>query len=280
MRDHTRLIADVAVVLVIAGVLLSAGCAGSKGTVGPDRTDPATTLADGAKKDADIATEANGIAARSTDAPFVAASAARILDVLRLSPWAKTEATINALVTERDAALAAAKTQGDADAATIAGLRKEIDELKNQALREQARWLTWTGVGLFAAFGVSLIIGQLAAAAKTWPLALLGAGCFGLAQLISHPWFLRSFVGLLVAGVAYSAYYVFDRHREGRLRRSLEKKADVLKQIVPVLDDAYDSAADSLKQALDANIFARFSAVLDRDQKATVHQVRAEVKET
>jgi hypothetical protein len=165
-------------------------------------------------------------------------------------------------------------------AAIIAGLRKEIEDLQNQALREQARWLTWSGVALLAAFGVSLLFGQLAAAVKTWPLALLGVGCFGLAQLISHPWFLRSFIGLLIAALAYAAYYVYDRHKEGRLKRSLEKKADVLKQIVPVMDSAYESAEASVKDALDAKIFDRLSSIFSNEQKATVHALRAEVKST
>jgi hypothetical protein len=251
-------------IAIAALVLLAAtGCQRGGVTLTPP-VNAAPMLAGQEGKDRAIISEAAKIDAIApaakphTDAQRAAVAAAPAADVARI--------------------VAAFEAKAKADAATIAKLTATITDLENQALREQARWLTWTGVALLAAFGLSLLVGQLAAAVKTWPLALLGVGCFGLAQLISHPWFLRGFILLLIAAVAYSAYYVFDRHKEGRLRRSLEKKADVLKQIVPVLDDAYDSAADSVKQALDANIFGRLSSVFSREQKAVVHEVRAETK--
>jgi hypothetical protein len=251
--------------IVIAALVLLAATGCQRGGVTPaPPVNAAPVIAGQEGKDRAIISEAAKIDAIApaakphTDAQRAAIAAAPAADVARIV--AEFESQIGQLV----------RSNADKDAQILAA--------KNQALREQARWLTWTGVALLAAFGLSLLVGQLAAAVKTWPLALLGVGCFGLAQLISHPWFLRGFILLLIAAVAYSAYYVFDRHKEGRLRRSLEKKAEVLTQIVPVLDEAYDSAADSVKQALDANIFGRLSSVFSKEQKSLVHQVRAETK--
>jgi len=252
------------VALLFALVALT-GCANSPAKLRPSAPAPAATTAIVTAhkgKDAIIVAEAGKIDAiapevkEHTDAQRAAVAAAPAVDIERLNTeW---RAVVDSLATEN------------------AKLTKDVAALKGQALREQSRWLTWAGVGLLAAFGLSIVVGQFAAAIKTWPLAALGAGCFGLAQLISHPWFLRGFTGLLLAGLAYSAYYVFDRHKECRLRRSLEKKAAVLGEIVPVLDHAYESSADTIKQALDANIFARLSSALSKEDKALVHKIRAE----
>jgi len=253
------------IALVAAWLTFVTGCAHSPAKVRPSAPVPSATTAIVTAhkgKDAIIIAEAGKIDAiapavrEHTDAQRAAVAAAPAVDVERLNTeW---RAVVDSLTAEN------------------ARLAKDVAALKGQALREQSRWLTWAGVGLLAAFGLSIVVGQFAAALKTWPLAVLGAGCFGLAQLISHPWFLRGFTGLLLAGLAYSAYYVFDRHKEGRLRRSLEKKAAVLGEIVPVLDAAYESSADTIKQALDANVFARLSSALSKEDKALVHKIRAE----
>jgi hypothetical protein len=194
------------------------GCAwGSKGTVSPDRTDPATTLAEGAKKDADIATEANGIAARSTDAPFVAAAAARILDVLRLSPWAKTEATINALAAERDAALAVR----EADARVIADLRAQLDKANSRTdqiirLGLAAAGAVCIGLGILSAFlaaKVALLFPGLG------PRISLGIGALGTGFLFcsfAYGWAMRhqTLVMSVAAclAVAIAALFYANRH--------------------------------------------------------------------
>jgi len=257
--------------IVIAAFLLFAATGCQRGGVTPTPpVNAAPVLKDQENKDRTVTKEADAIDKKVAGTP--------VADDVKASTDAQRAAVAAAPAADVARIVAAFEAKAKADAATIAKLTATITDLENQALREQARWLTWTGVALLAAFGLSLLVGQLAAAVKTWPLALLGVGCFGLAQLISHPWFLRGFILLLIAAVAYSAYYVFDRHKEGRLRRSLEKKAEVLTQIVPVLDEAYDSAADSVKQALDANIFGRLSSVFSKEQKSLVHQVRAETK--
>lgn len=114
----TRTLAAVAVALLLAGC--------PTGRVKPaPKTDPATVIGEGAKKDAAIETEAKSIAANPADAQLVEDAAKRILDVLRLSPWAKTEATIKALVTERDTA----KKRADDLAAKLDAANARTDQI-------------------------------------------------------------------------------------------------------------------------------------------------------
>lgn len=125
-------------------VLLMAGCPAGK-HMPSERTDPAAALGEGAQKDKAIESEASGIAANPADSAFVSAAAARILDVLRLSPWAKTEATIKALVAERDTASQRADD-----------LAKQL-EAANQKTDQMIR------LGLAGAGGVCFILAAIAA---------------------------------------------------------------------------------------------------------------------
>jgi hypothetical protein len=65
---------------------------------------------------------------------------------------------------------------------------------------------------------------------------------------------------------------------KGRLREALAKREALLKSVVPVLDEAYESASDSLKEALDSTIFNRLAAVFSKDQKAEIHRLRADTR--
>jgi hypothetical protein len=172
--------------LLLALAVALAGCATPR-TVTPPRTDAAAAAAivEGAKKDRDIETEARGIIATPADSAFVAASAARILDVLRLSPWAKTEATIKGLVAERDAALVSAQ------------------DLRAQLEKANAKTDQMIRLGLAAAGAVCIGLGILSAflAAKVaaifpglGPRLSLGIGAIGAGFLFcsfAYGWALR-----------------------------------------------------------------------------------------
>lgn len=129
------------IALLAACLLTLTGCPGGK-HIPPARIDPATAIGEGAKKDAAIETEAKAIVAAPADSALVSAAANRILDVLRLSPWAKTEATIKALVTERDTA------------------NKRADDLAAQLEKANSRTDQIIRLGL-AGFGALLIAGAV-----------------------------------------------------------------------------------------------------------------------
>lgn len=154
-------------------------------------------------------------------------------------------------------------------------LLRQLEEERTRALRDQVKWLNWAGIGLLGAFGLSIFFGNIAAMAKTWPLLLLAGGCFGLAQVVSHPWFMRGFLGIGALGLGYLVYWVIDRQKQGRLREAVQKRANLLKQLVPVLDSAYENAEESVKKVLDDKVFDRLSSIMDAEDKAAVHEVRA-----
>ena len=180
---------------VILTLLALCGCATGPAPVRPltPPSNPVAAIAEGAKKDADISTEATAIVSAPTDSAFVSASALRILDVLRLSPWAKTETTINTLVAERDAALAS----GKADAKVIADLRGQLDKANSRTdqiirLGLAAAGAACIGLGILSAFlaaKVALLFPGLG------PRLSIGIGALGAGFLFcsfAYGWALRN----------------------------------------------------------------------------------------
>lgn len=170
--------------LLLAAALCVTGCPAGKHRPAP-RIDVSTTLGDGRKKDADIAVEASGIAANPTDSAFVAASAARILDVLRLSPWSKTEATIKAIVGERDTAVA-----------TVTDLRAQLDKANSRT--DQIIRLGLAGFGALLIAGAVIIAVMAAKAGGIFvgvgPMqagAIAAAGSVMLFASFAYGWALR-----------------------------------------------------------------------------------------
>ena len=50
------------------------------------------------------------------------------------------------------------------------------------------------------------------------------------------------------------------------------------KTAVPVLDAAYEEADEGVKAWLDEHVFARLSSAMGKEEKAAVHEVRAEAQ--
>ncbi len=261
-------------VVIVAFILLS-GC---KSVDRPEarefaRADPAPVIASQGEREVRVLASADRIDA-------VAKSAPEVQPALE-SETSEIRAAVASAPAE-DVTLLIATFEGQLDdrEREIERLSAQVKQLINQELRWQARGLTGLGIALVLAFGVSVAFGGgLVAAAKTWPIALMGVGCLGLAQIVAHPWFMPSIAGLLALGAGYAIYYVFDRHREGRLKSSLEKKASLLRKIVPVLDEARESASDTVRSVLENGVFARLSQRMNREDKVTVHEVRREIKE-
>jgi hypothetical protein len=249
------------------------GLTGCETQVAPSspRPDAKPAIAAQGTKDVAVVTSANTIDAIAAPSPIAAPVKVETDNIRR--------AVADAPAADVARIVAAFEAHIDRLDKQVAAERTRAEKAESAALREQSRWLTWTGAGLLAAFGLSMLAGGgFAAAFKTWPLALLGAGCFGLAQLISHPWFVRGFAALAVASLGYVVFWVYDRHKQGRLREALAKREVLLKSVLPVLDEAYESGADSLKQALDSSVFNRLSSILSQEQKAEIHRLRADSK--
>jgi len=141
-----------------------------------------------------------------------------------------------------------------------------------------------------ATLGLAVAFGGIAALKKVFPfvvLCIIGAlMCYGLAQIVSQWWFKWAVLAGLGVILALSAWWVWRQSNQGTLRVEAEKKAAkfkaVLGDIVPVLDDAYESAEATGKEVLDRLVFDKLSGTPDKEgrmateNKAVIHEIRGE----
>ena len=203
---------------------------------------------------------------------------------------AELQATATSERARADAAVAAYAAQAERNRiANEAALAKARDEARNGVLRSQVAWLNRIGFGCMAvaigALGIGLAIGGVAAIRRVGPLAVVaGVGallCFGTAQIVGAPWFLWAVGGVLLVLVTWFAVWAWKHQKRGDLAAELAtrtgKVAAVAKTVVPVLDAAYEQADEATRRWLDAKIFDRLSSLMNRDEKATIHEIRREV---
>lgn len=206
------------------------------------------------------------------------------LERLRLAVGAAEKAQQQA-ERERDAAQRELIAAGERGAAALA---KALDDERRGVLKGQVAKLSWIGIGCCAgaalALGAGIALCGFAALRRVGPaavvLGVVGLGCLGAAQIIGAPWFLPVVGGCAVLGVGWFAVWAYRHQQRGDLAQELAtrtaKVAAVAKTAVPVLDVAYDEADESVRAWLDAHVFNRLSSVMDKEEKAAVHAVRAE----
>lgn len=186
---------------------------------------------------------------------------------------------------ERERAEASRKLQEHLDKMT-ARIKAAEDEARNkvmigqvESLNEWGAWLTGAGVLML---GIAGVFGGIAALRTVGPIAVLsvlaGLACFGLAQIVSQSWFKWAVLGVVGVGFAVCGWWVWKKHQAGVLKERLAQKADALtgtlKEIVPVLDEAYDGAEAQVKDLLDRTIFQRLKDAMTDDQRALVKSIR------
>lgn len=215
--------------------------------------------------------------------------------ILALASQARTDAAELTVLRQR-----AAKAEADRDAAQAALIRAgeqgakrladALDKERRGVLAGQVAKLSWIGIGCCAgaalAIGAGIALGGVAALRRVGPAAIalgvVGLGCLGAAQIIGAPWFLPV-VGIAGGGaVLWFAVWAYRHQRRGDLAQELAvrtgKVAAVAKTAVPVLDAAYEEADAGVKAWLDEHIFARLSSAMGKEEKAAVHEVRAEAQ--
>ncbi len=197
MKARTKTLAAIAL------ALLCAGCPAGK-HISPTRTDPAAALGEGARKDAAIEAEAKSIVANPADAQLVEAAAKSILDTLRLSPWAKTEATIKALVAERDTA----NKRADDLAAKLDAANARTDQIIRLGAAGFGLVLIAAGAAIailaVKAGGIFFGVGPMQAAAvgAAGAVLLFVSYAYGWA-LRNQGWVMGAFACALVAAAAF-----------------------------------------------------------------------------
>lgn len=166
---------------------------------------------------------------------------------------------------------------------------RQIEAAKNEVMRDQVKWLNRSAVACAAiaigALGICLAFGGLAALKVAGPFAaiagLASLCCFGLAQIVGQWWFKWTVLGIAVVAIGVVGAWIWRHYRQGNLKEEAQARADrlssALKTIIPVLDETYERAKGEGKEAIDT-IFGDLGKKMNDDDKAVIHEVRAEIK--
>jgi len=212
---------------------------------------------------------------------------------------AELRATAAKLAAERDKLAADLITQAERNRvenqkaidAALANARKAQDKQRNAMLHEQASKLTWIGIGcISAAISIAVLVGFFGSimvlrriGLYLLALAVVGFLFLGAAQIIAQPWFMWACAGVILVGCIWFGVWAWRHQKRGDLAQELQsrtaKVAAVAKTAVPVLDTAYEQANADVKAWLDANVFDRLSSMMNRDEKATVHEIRKDASQ-
>ena len=172
--------------------------------------------------------------------------------------------------------------------AALADARKAQDKQRNAMLHEQAGKLTWIGIGcISAAISIAVLVGFFGSLVVLrrvgiylLALAVVGFLFLGAAQIIAQPWFMWACAGVILVGCVWFGVWAWRHQKRGDLAQELQsrtaKVAAVAQTAVPVLDTAYEQANAEVKAWLDTHVFDRLSSMMNRDEKATVHEIRRE----
>lgn len=186
--------------------------------------------------------------------------------------------------------LAAQQAKHDADMVALkAEYQKQIEAARNEVMRQQVAWFNRIGAGCealgIAAVGLAFFFGGLLALRKVAPvsafLGVAGLLCFGLAQIIGLPWFKWACLGSVAVVVAWVGVWLYRHYKQGDLKQEadvrLGKVTATLGAVVPVLDQAYENADQTVRDLLDKTIFNRLSDVMKSipEAKATIHEIRS-----
>lgn len=207
----------------------------------------------------------------ATEADVAKAEAARLKTEADAAK-AKHEAAVAALVAadkKWEAQLKAneASNQAKLDAALKLAADAE-EKAKNERHKTIFRALLGLGIACIIA-GIALgVVTNGTMLMKSLMLAGAGAGCIGLAQVISHPWFDRIFgtcVGLTVVG---GVVYLICERRDAMKRAAFEKQVALM--------DGIDLEKVPVKRAdgTESNLATELSKKMNDPEKAIVKQIR------
>jgi len=186
--------------------------------------------------------------------------------------------------------LAAQQTRHDTDMVALkAKYQSEVDAARNEIMRQQVAWFNRIGAGCeglaIAAVGLAFFFGGFMALRKVATvsafLGVAGLLCFGLAQIIGLPWFKWACLGSVAVIVVWVGIWIYRHYQQGDLKQEAEtrlgKVTATLSAVVPVLDDAYDNADETVRGLLDKTIFSRLSDVMKSipEAKTIIHETRA-----
>lgn len=199
-------------------------------------------------------------------------------DSIRAAVAANPAADVKLLAVQFDEAVRLLREQLAAADKRAAQLAATVENLRNAEMRAQARSLR---IGALAAIALA---GLLAYARQFVWAGALGAGAvlaFGLAQLVSQPWFMTAsavVVAIILAAVGWAAVHAYRKHE---LAAKVEKEAAKLKatlvRVVPAVDSVMEEVG-AARAAIQAKLRAAMTGTDGAIAKATIHEIRAEAK--
>lgn len=155
-----------------------------------------------------------------------------------------------------------------------------LEEAQQAMMKEQARGLNIGGFICMLLFGAGLAFGGLPGLQKTWFFGVLAVICFGLAQIISQPWFMWACLIALIVVVGLAIFFLIRRHqldaKQSEANVQANRLNEILATVVPVLDEAYEKGTEAEKKILDEKVFTPLGKAMNREEKAIVHLIRAD----
>ena len=249
----------------ILSVILLTGCAHSAAPVAKAPVTATAPVVDGQeKKDAAVlaATVSIDTAVEGTPAAPVVNAAT---ESQRIAVATAPASQVKAVLIERDLTI---KTQ----AATITKLTDENADLLDAEMKTQAKTLRIIGLGAWAVAGLLAYARQIPLGAAS---ALTGLICFGLAQLISQPWFMPAVGALTVIALVAFGIAAWHAYKKGTLAAEAEAEAARVKATLVRVVPAIDGVLKTLDEAGKKTVLAALGRRMDLDQEAVIHEARA-----
>lgn len=267
------------IILALAGCVTQPIEQPSRDPVAAPKSAP--TIEGQAKKDATVVGSANRIdGIVQQDAPQISAPVRVETDAIRAAVAANPAADVKALAAQFEEAINLLREQLSAADKRAAQLAAQVERLQDSEQRTQVRDLRYIAFGALAIAALLGLAKQLQFAAI---FAVGGVLSFGLAQLVSQPWFSTActvVVAGILAGVTWAAVHAY-RKRElaTKVEAEAAKLKDTLARVVPAIDSVIEQGG-----AAGADIKAKLRAAMTggtgKIAKATVHEIRAAAKLT
>lgn len=201
-------------------------------------------------------------------------------DTIRAAVAANPASDVKALAAQFEEAIKLLREQLAASDKRTKQLEAQIESLHNAEMKAQARDLR------YAAFGLLAFAGLLGWAKQTMWSAASAIGallCFGVAQIISQPWFMPACAVAVALGLAAFGWAAVHAYRKHELATKVEKEAAKLKatlvRVVPAVDSAIDEVGEAGAKIKD-KLRAAMTGKAGAEAKATIHEIRAAAKLT
>lgn len=268
--------------LILAGFALLAGCVAqpvSKPAAPVVTPKPAPIVNGQTEKDATVVGAADRIDG-IVQGEAVAAPVRVETDTIRAAVAANPASDVKALAAQFEEAIKLLREQLAASDKRAKQLDAQIESLRDAEMKAQARDLR------YAAFGLLAFAGLLGWAKQTMWSAASAIGallCFGVAQIISQPWFMPACAVAVALGLAAFGWAAVHAYRKHELATKVEKEAAKLKatlvRVVPAVDSAIDEVGEAGAKIKD-KLRAAMTGKAGTEAKATIHEIRAAAKLT